>query len=372
MRYLTIITLFCFSAVISLQAQHIITIAPEDSICLRVDNWRGDLQWQMSYDDVTWNNLPAETKDSLKYVPRQFPSYFRLKITEGACAPYYSETTKVILIAGLPTVVTTPVNLSAVGTTNAVAGGNVTNTGASTVTARGIVYSTSPNPSLHNALYTVNGTGSGNFIAVILELSPVTTYYIRAYATNSKGTSYGQELSFPTRSSVIYSIGDTGPAGGIVYYDKGSYSDGWRFLEVAPKGWMGGPDPSAIVDWGCNGTFIDQTFTDIGMGKENTNRILANGCVQENTVPEIVAGININGYSDWFLPSRDELGAVYNNLFPLEQTNFHDIYGFQTVTYATSSEINDESVWGIDLAAGGNIIHAKVNVTLAVRPVRRF
>jgi uncharacterized protein (TIGR02145 family) len=95
----------------------------------------------------------------------------------------------------LPQVSTSPI--TNVGAFNPTTGGNVTSDGGSMVSARGVVYGTSSNPTLSNN-FTTDGTGTGSFISVLSGLSPVTTYYVRAYATNSVGTSYGNEFDFTT------------------------------------------------------------------------------------------------------------------------------------------------------------------------------
>jgi len=94
-----------------------------------------------------------------------------------------------------PTVSTTSV--SNVTQTSAQSGGNVTSDGCATVTARGVCWSTSPNPTVSDN-YTTDGGGTGTFVSAISGLSPNTPYYVRAYATNSVGTSYGNEVSFTT------------------------------------------------------------------------------------------------------------------------------------------------------------------------------
>ncbi len=94
-----------------------------------------------------------------------------------------------------PTVQTT--SISNVTTTTAASGGNVTDSGGAAVTARGICWSTSQNPTIANS-HTSDGTGTGTFVSNITGLTPGTTYYIRAYATNSGGISYGGQLSFQT------------------------------------------------------------------------------------------------------------------------------------------------------------------------------
>ncbi len=90
----------------------------------------------------------------------------------------------------LPTITTSSV--TSVSSTTATSGGNITSDGGSTVTARGVCWSTSQNPTISNSK-TTNGAGTGNFTSSITGLLPGTTYYVRAYATNSVGTAYGNE-----------------------------------------------------------------------------------------------------------------------------------------------------------------------------------
>ncbi len=104
-----------------------------------------------------------------------------------------------------------------------------------------------------------------------------------------------------------YAIGDTGPAGGIVFYDKGSVSDGWRYLEAAPS------DQSTNIQW-YNGTNISvSTGTAIGTGKANTAAIIA-AQGSGSYAASLCKNLSLGGYSDWFLPSKDELSLMYTNL----------------------------------------------------------
>jgi hypothetical protein len=97
-----------------------------------------------------------------------------------------------------PTVTTTAI--SSIGTTTANSGGNVTSDGGATVTERGVCWDMSGGPALDNP-HTHDGTGTGSFTSNITGLSPNTTYYVEAYATNSAGTSYGNLVSFKTTST---------------------------------------------------------------------------------------------------------------------------------------------------------------------------
>lgn len=356
-----------------LKAQHSLSIAPEDTVYLEVDEWHGQLQWQLSYDQVTWTDMPERTYDTIKYVPDQFPSYFRLKITDGECAPHYTEVIEILESVVTPhEPIVTTVTPYSVAARSAVTGGDVTKTGGLPVTARGVVYGTSPNPDVDNDVVVSSGTGGGSFNSLLTGLSPSTTYYVRAFATNDEGTGYGEEYTFTTLQDKVYSIGEEGPAGGVVYYDKGFYSDGWRYLEAAPSGWAGGSfDPWVDLEWGCYETLVGGTSTAIGTGKENTELILAKGCANPDTPVQLAANASVNGYDDWFLPSRDELNAIYDNLFYLGP-NFHMTYGFAALTYTTSSEIDAKSTWGIAFGDGSETQNLKIIATIAVRPVRRF
>lgn len=80
--------------------------------------------------------------------------------------------------------------------TSAISGGNVTSTGGADVTSRGVVWSTSPNPTVALSTKTSDGTGTGAFTSNITGLTPGITYYVRAYAINSLDTAYGTEVIF--------------------------------------------------------------------------------------------------------------------------------------------------------------------------------
>ena len=106
---------------------------------------------------------------------------------------------------GLPTVTTTAV--SEVTTTTANSGGNVTADGGGSVTARGVCWSTSADPSTVDSK-TTDGTGTGVFVSSITDLSPDTTYHVRAYATNGTGTGLtAADVEFTTGISVTASGG---------------------------------------------------------------------------------------------------------------------------------------------------------------------
>ena len=145
----------------------------------------------------------------------------------------------------LPTVTTADV--TDITQNTAVSGGNVTDDGGAAVTARGVCWSKDPNPTIDNSFIS-NGNGTGSFTIEISGLTSATTYYIRAYATNSEGTSYGEQKSFttlqyiqlPTVTTTIVTnvTSTTATSGGNVTDDGGA--------TVTARGvcWSTSPDPT--------------------------------------------------------------------------------------------------------------------------------
>jgi uncharacterized protein (TIGR02145 family) len=129
---------------------------------------------------------------------------------------------------GTPTVTT--MKVSAITLNTASTGGNVTANGGATVTARGICWNTSPNPTIANSK-TTNGTGIGLFTSSLTGLAENTTYYVRAYATNEAGTSYGNQIFFCTNlQDIDHNIYTTVTIGNQIWIVENlkttKYSDG--------------------------------------------------------------------------------------------------------------------------------------------------
>ncbi|WP_288979825.1 putative Ig domain-containing protein, partial [uncultured Flavobacterium sp.] len=111
---------------------------------------------------------------------------------------YYgsSSTNLNITIANLPTITTDAV--TSIASSTAVSGGNVTNNGGISLTEKGICWSTTANPTINDNILADPTTTTGNFTSNLTGLNELTTYYVRAYATNALGTSYGTQVSFTT------------------------------------------------------------------------------------------------------------------------------------------------------------------------------
>ena len=132
--------------------------------------------------------------------------YVRAYATNSEGTAYGEErmfTTEEEIVYELPTVTTAAV--SNITTSSATCGGNVTSDGNAAVTARGVCWSTSPNPTISGS-HTTDGSGTGSFTSSITGLTDNTTYYVRAYATNSEGTAYGEERTFTTEEEIVYEL----------------------------------------------------------------------------------------------------------------------------------------------------------------------
>ena len=123
------------------------------------------------------------------------PYYVRSYATNSVGTAYGNELT--FTTNQITGAVVTTTEVSSVTSTTAVAGGNVTDAGGGTVTARGVCWGTAPNPTIAGNK-TTNGANTGTFTSNLTELTDGTVYYYRAYATNSSGTTYGQEFQFIT------------------------------------------------------------------------------------------------------------------------------------------------------------------------------
>ena len=131
--------------------------------------------------------------------------YVKAYMSNGNITVYGNE---ISFVTGeiLPAMLTTAA-ITSVTETSAVSGGDITSDGSSAVTARGVVWGTEDSPTLEaNDGITEDGSGTGEFTSDITGLVPGMIYYVRAYATNSAGTAYGNQLSFETEVSEVTDI----------------------------------------------------------------------------------------------------------------------------------------------------------------------
>lgn len=110
------------------------------------------------------------------------------------------------VVVNVPASVTTT-TVTAISVTEATSGGNISSAGSASVTARGVVWSINPNPTIALITKTSDGSGTGAFTSSITGLAANTTYHVRAYATSSAGTAYGNDITYTTAVAKLYICG---------------------------------------------------------------------------------------------------------------------------------------------------------------------
>ncbi len=149
-------------------------------------------------------------------------------------------------------------------------------------------------------------------------------------------------------------LGDTGPAGGIVFYDKGSNASGWRYLEAAPK------DQSISIMWGTMGKDV-WTNRALGTGQGNTDSILK-ALGSGNYAATKCSELELGGFDDWFLPSSEELKEMYK---------YREALGMTRGDYWSSSSYDSKS--GLFLRIENNTVYySDKNLQKKVRAIRAF
>lgn len=184
---------------------------------------------------------------------------------------------------------------------SAAGGGLVTDDGGHEVTERGVVWSTDENPTVDNHLgLTADGTGEGEFISSLTELDRLTTYYVRAYAKNEKGTSYGEQVEFTTDPDVpgvltseIFQITSvSAKAAGKITDDGG--------LTITGKGFVWSDFENPTID-------NNLSFSEEGMGMGEFSSRIA------DLVPETNYFIKAYAINDHGIAYGDEMQFVAEN-----------------------------------------------------------
>jgi hypothetical protein len=168
----------------------------------------------------------------------------------------------------------------------------------------------------------------------------------------------------PQWERCTYAIGDTGPAGGIVFYVT---DGGLHGLEAAPVDLEPAP-------WGCYGSEIAGADNHTaGSGAQNTKDILA-GCSEPGIAARVADGYSLNGYDDWYLPSIDDLYFMSNNIGIGASAPLTNIGNFATSGYKynwSSSELDSNAAWLWQFISNGTNRALKSDLHF-VRPVRSF
>ena len=218
--------------------------------------------------------------------------YVRAYATNSKGTAYGAEKSFTTLAKTIPQITTA--NVTSITTNTAVCGGNVTSDGNLDVTARGVCWSTSPNPTISNNK-TTNGSGTGSFTSNITGLTENTTYYVRAYAANSKGVAYGEEKSFTT-------IGTTGTLAGHDWVDLGLPSGlKWATCNV------GATNPEGYGNFYAWGETTTKTSYD------QSNSITYGQQISDFSGNATYDATRANWGSTWRMPTKAEMEELENN-----------------------------------------------------------
>jgi hypothetical protein len=230
--------------------------------------------------------------------------------------------------------------------------GNLQSEGSSPLISRGVVWGTTAIPTTDLQTKTDIGTDQGYFDVKMTNLSSNTTYYVREFATNSKGTTYGAQKIFTTYIQFKdVAIGKVW-AGGMVFY----------FLQPGDPTY----DPNVLhglivnishirdfdsIAWNTNtwNTDVSGTNTGVTFGISSTGNINSE---QYGYCAAKLATWGYAGYSDWGLPSKDELNQIYLNVGPGAVAPNTNIGNFMKVTYWTSSQFNIDSAYSQSFVDG--------------------
>lgn len=186
------------------------------------------------------------------------------------------------------------------------------------------------------------------------------------------------------QGGVVFNVGDTGPAGGVVFYDKGFYSDGWRYLE-AYRGGLGKYQfgryysNEKVHYYSDNYECIEVgTSSEIGMGKKNTAAIveaiednIKNGLVDDfDYAAKVCMEFNYNGFNDWFLPSKEELEILSNNFG--DGRYYDDFYYYANYWTSTEYESSAYDSWVYGSGYNKSYYHKSKEAENVVKPIRAF
>jgi hypothetical protein len=203
--------------------------------------------------------------------------------------------------------------------------------GTGGVTRRGITYSIHRNPDLDDSVQE-DQRFYGAFDYKLFDLLPNTTYYVRAFAQNSVGLIFSNEIELKTEPEADYSLFDIGPGGGIIFMDMKNYENGWRYMEALP---LDNPNHNNVF-WFDHQYIPIGTFPGIGKGEINSYKFnIQTRAINQLSSMQVLANMSSNGYKDWFLPSIEELAEVREKLY------LNNLGGFEDDVFWSSTEKDD-------------------------------
>ncbi len=223
---------------------------------------------------------------------------------------------------------------------------------AGTITDWGICFGKTAKPDTSDFVKTTSSVLLNTVGMNINEsLSPGVTYYLRSYVLVNDSLYYSNEVSFKT-------AGYKGSAGGYVFFDKGDTTGGWRYLEAVPDTVL-----FTGKSWGCSGTNTAAVDRIWGSGYSNTIAILS-ACTTADIAAAVCDSLVFKNITDWYLPSVEELKALYK----LKNS------GLITISEAvlSSTQVSSTDCFIVDFSNGTESSLSKSATSGIVWPIRRF
>jgi len=249
-------------------------------------------------------------------------------------------------------------------------------TGGSAVTGYRVQRSTSESGTYFDA--SGCSTTSTALTCMATGLTNGTAYFFKVAAINSAGTGDFSSASAPVTPVVptctepaggiapACTVGKIGPGGGLVFYRAASAQSWGRYLEMAPKTWSGGASDPAMA-WSGNTTGdVVGTLSAIGAGARNTALMIAQSSTA-NRAGTASAAYRGGGFSDWYLPSSEDLGQMRSYAGPP-----NDAFSFLAELYWSSTQVAANTARVLSFPNEGTFNQSKGTATTRVRPIRAF
>ena len=284
-----------------------LTSIPEGCVFLPAAGRRNGYAYDVGSVGYYWSSSPSLEYEAwrLYFCSDYIYDYHDLR--------YYGQSVRLVCSAedlpNMNTPIVTTSQVTNITSTTAIGGGNVIDEGSSSVTERGICWGLSSNPTV-DGQHSSCGTGTGNFTISMTGLTANTNYYVRAYATNSVGTAYGDEISFETGAEPQDDWVDLGLPSGLLWAVRNvgasspeDYGDYFAWAEIQPK---------SVYNWN---TYIYTCGDYDDLTKYcNDSYYGCNGYADNLTVLHASDdAATVNWGSDWRIPTEEEWEELLNH-----------------------------------------------------------
>jgi hypothetical protein len=228
---------------------------------------------------------------------------------------------------------------------------------------KGMYVSLNSMPNALDAQKFVSNSSSSEYSTGCVSLTDGMTYYVRAYVKTLAGIGLGNVLSVTLPKK--YAVGQIGPAGGTIFYENPDPFSSWHYLEAAPF------DLNSTYTWSFLTSQTNVTSLGLGMGDTNTQSIVSVQGNSQNYAAKVANDWTFSGYTDWCLPSFEELKEMKSYFFD----NGMGAFTSEACYWSSSEDSNyPQNAWNIKMTNSNTNVFTtvqKLNL-LKVRAIRKF